>query len=596
MTLPQAFSFGIIAATMALFVWGRLRYDLVALLSLLAAIATGVVAPDKAFAGFSDDIVIIVACALLVSAAVARSGVIEDALARVQPYLTTRTIQVAVLVGTVTALSAFVKNIGALAMLMPVAFSLARKTGGTPSIFLMPMAFGALLGGIVTLVGTSPNIIVARLRTELTGQPFGMFDFTPVGIALAVAGVIFLAFAWRLLPRDRKAAAGMDAAFTLEGYTTEASVPEKSPTVGKTVGEIEAMAEGVEVFMLVRGRSRRLTPSDATKVQAGDILLIEGEPAALDRLIDKAGLKLAREESEKSEKAVDTPTDEIGVMEAVVSDDSPLTGRTPMQERLDERHGVHVLAVSRRGKRITQRMRAVRFEGGDVIVLRGNLATLPETLGALRCLPLAARDLRLGRRGRSMLPLSILVLAMAFVAANVIPVSIAFFAAAVAMLLIRALTLREAYEAVDWPILVMLGALIPVSESLRTTGGTELIAGLLSTTAHNLPALGALALIMVAAMAVTPFLNNAATVLVMAPIAASFAKTLGYSPDPFLMAIAIGAACDFLTPVGHQCNTLVMGPGGYRFGDYWRLGLPLSVMVVLAGVPLIALVWPLKGG
>jgi di/tricarboxylate transporter len=236
----------------------------------------------------------------------------------------------------------------------------------------------------------------------------------------------------------------------------------------------------------------------------------------------------------------------------------------------------------------------VRFEKGDVIVLRGHLPSLPETLGELHCLPLAARDLRLGRRGRSMLPLSILVLAMAFVAANVIPVSIAFFSAAVAMLLIRALTLREAYESVDWPILVMLGALIPVSDSLRTTGGTDLIAGLLSTAAQNLPAIGALALIMVAAMAVTPFLNNAATVLVMAPIAASFAKTLGYSADPFLMAIAVGAACDFLTPVGHQCNTLVMGPGGYKFGDYWRLGLPLSIMVVAAGIPLIALFWPLR--
>ena len=593
MTLAQIFSFGIIAATMALFVWGRLRYDLVALLSLLAAIATGIVPADKAFSGFSDDIVIIVACALLVSAAVGRSGVVEDALVRIGPYLTTRTIQVAVLVGTVTALSAFVKNIGALAMLMPVAFQLARKTDGSPSIYLMPMAFGSLLGGIVTLVGTSPNIIVARLRAELLGEPFGMFDFTPVGIGLAVAGVVFLSLAWRLLPRGRKAAVAIDAAFTLEGYTTEASVPENSPSVGKTVGEIEAMSEGAEVFMLVRGRSRRFAPTDSTELKAGDILLIEGEPAALDRLVDKAGLKLAREETEQ---ATDTPTDEIGVMEAVVGEDSPLVGRTAAQEKLDERHGVHLLAVSRRGRRITQRMRAVRLEKGDVIVLRGHLPSLPETLGELRCLPLAARDLRLGRRGRSMLPLSILVLAMAFVAANVIPVSIAFFSAAVAMLLIRALTLREAYEAVDWPILVMLGALIPVSESLRTTGGTDVVAGLLSGAAQSLPAIGALALIMVAAMAVTPFLNNAATVLVMAPIAASFAKTLGYSPDPFLMAIAIGAACDFLTPVGHQCNTLVMGPGGYKFGDYWRLGLPLSAMVVVAGVPLIALFWPLKPG
>ena len=591
MTIPQILSFTIIAATMALFVWGRIRYDLVALLSLLAAIAAGIVPAEKAFSGFSDDIVIIVACALLVSAAVGRSGVIEDALVRIAPYLTTRTIQVAVLVGTVTALSAFVKNIGALAMLMPVAFSLARKTNGTPSIYLMPMAFGSLLGGIVTLVGTSPNIIVSRIRTEIVGQPFSMFDFTPVGIGLAIAGVVFLSLAWRLLPRGLKGASTMDAAFTLEGYTTEASVPEKSPAVGKTIAELEAMADGVEVFMLVRGRSRRLVPSDSTTIKAGDILLIEGEPSALDRLVDKAKLKLAREENEK---VLDTPSDETGVMEAVVSDDSPLVGRTPMQEKLDERYGVHLLAVSRSGKRITQRMRSVKLQSGDVVVLRGHLPTLPETLGELRCLPLAARDLRLGRGGRSIVPLSILVLAMAFVAANVIPVSIAFFGAAVAMLAIRALTLREAYEAVDWPILVMLGALIPVSDTLRTTGGTDLVAGLLSSAAQNLPAIGALVLIMVAAMAVTPFLNNAATVLVMAPIAASFAKSLGYSPDPFLMAIAIGAACDFLTPVGHQCNTLVMGPGGYRFGDYWKLGLPLSIMVVLAGVPLIALFWPFK--
>jgi len=434
MTLPQALSFGIIAATMALFAWGRLRYDLVALLALLAAIATGIVPFDKAFTGFSDDIVIIVACALLVSAAVARSGVVEDALARIGPYLTTRTIQVAVLVGTVTALSAFVKNIGALAMLMPVSIHLARKTSISPSIFLMPMAFGALLGGIVTLVGTSPNVIVARLRAELVGEPFRMFDYTPVGLGLAVAGVIFLTFAWRLIPRGRKGAATMDAAFNLEGYTTEASVPEKSAAVGMKIGDLEALAEEVEVFMIVRGRMRRMAPSDSTVVRAGDILLIEGEPSALDRLIDKAGLKLAREGAERT---ADTPSDEIGVMEAVVSEDSPLVGRTPMQQKLDQRYGVHLLAVSRAGQRITQRMRSVRLRSGDVIVLRGSLPTLPETLGALRCLPLASRDLRLGRRGRSIVPMSILVLAMAFVAANVVPVQIAFFGAAVAMLLIR---------------------------------------------------------------------------------------------------------------------------------------------------------------
>jgi di/tricarboxylate transporter len=281
-------------------------------------------------------------------------------------------------------------------------------------------------------------------------------------------------------------------------------------------------------------------------------------------------------------------------MEAVVTESSLLIGQTPSQVRLDERYGIHLLAVSRSGKRITQRMRAVILEAGDVVVLRGDLMMMPERLGELRCLPLAGRDLRLGRRGRSLLPLSVLAAAMVLVAANVVSVEIGFFGAAVVLLLFKSLTLREAYQTIDWPILIMLGALIPVSDALRTTGGTELIAALLSEAADRLPPLGALALIMVAAMAVTPFLNNAATVLVMAPIAASFASTLGYSPDPFLMAVAIGAACDFLTPIGHQSNLLVMGPGGYSFGDYWRLGLPLSIMVIFLGVPLIALFWPFK--
>ncbi|MGH6783356.1 MAG: SLC13 family permease, partial [Sphingomicrobium sp.] len=290
--------------------------------------------------------------------------------------------------------------------------------------------------------------------------------------------------------------------------------------------------------------------------------------------------------------AIDTPSDDVGVMEAVVSSDSPLVDRSATQFRLYDRHHINLLAVSRSGKRILHRLGSVRLKPGDVIVLQGNLATMPEVLGELRCLPLAERSLPLGRGRRGLLPILVLAAAMTLVAFNVLPIAIAFFTAAVVVLLIRALTLREAYDVIDWPILVMLGALIPVSDALRTTGGTDLIAGWLSAASHQLPPLGTLALIMVAAMAVTPFLNNAATVLVMAPIAASFAKNLGFNPDPFLMAVAIGAACDFLTPIGHQCNTLVMGAGGYRFGDYWRLGLPLSIMVVIVGVPLIAAFWP----
>ena len=593
MTLPQALAFGILFAMMAMFAWGKLRYDLVALAGLFAAIIAGVVPHDKAFSGFSDDIVIIVASALLVSAAVARSGIIERAVRPLGPYLTHTSIQVIALTVTVTVLSAFVKNIGALAMMMPVAFQLARRNDTPVSAVLMPMAFGSLLGGTITLIGTSPNIIVSRVREELTGQPFGMFDFAYVGIALAIVGVLFLSVGYRLLPQGRKGQASMDVAFdNLEGYTTEVSVTKESSIVGKTVGDVEKLFENkVDVLLIIRGHSRRFDPPDSESFKTNDILLLEGEPEILERFVGEAALKLVRD---KTELETDTPKDDIGVMEAVVSDDSVLVGHTPAQLRLYQRYQVNLLAVSRRGERITRQMRSVELKPGDVLVLQGNLTTMPEALGELRILPLAERDLRLGAGQQSILPLLVLIAAMIVVSLHLVPVATAFFGAAVVMLLIRALTLRAAYETVEWPILILLGALIPVSDALRTTGGTELIAGWLSSVGDLLPPIGALGLVMIAAMAVTPFLNNAATVLVLGPIAAGFASKLGYGPDAFLMAVAIGAACDFLTPIGHQCNTLVMGPGGYRFGDYWRLGLPLSIMVVLVGVPLIAVFWPFQ--
>jgi len=590
MTLQQSLAFAIIAGMMALFVWGRFRYDMVALLTLLVAVVAGVVPHDKAFSGFSDDIIVIIASALIVSAAVARSGVIERVLRRYGSHLTQTGAQVIALSGTVALLSAFVKNIGALAMLMPVAFQLARRNNKPVSALLMPMSFAALLGGIVTLVGTSPNIIVSRVREDIVGQPFKMFDFTLVGAGIALAGLIFLAFGWRLLPRGRKGAATMEAAFNIEGYITEAAIPEDSPIAGKTVSALELAGENeIEVVTLMRGRDRRHDPNGNVVLKAGDIVILQGEPAALERVVALEKLTLTRDHAGH---ALDSPADEIGVMEAVVTTDSELVDRTPVQARLHEHYDINLLAVSRAGRRITQRLRSTKLRAGDVIVLQGNLATMPEALGALRLLPLAERDLAMGRGRRSLLPLIVLTAAMLLVAFDRAPIAIAFFGAAVILLLLRSLTLREAYDTVEWPILVMLGALIPVSDALRTTGGTDLIAGWLAVAAQHLPPLGTLALIMIAAMAVTPFLNNAATVLVVAPIAATFAKSLGYNPDPFLMAVAIGAACDFLTPIGHQCNTLVMGPGGYRFGDYWRLGLPLSIIVVVVGVPLIALVWP----
>jgi di/tricarboxylate transporter len=591
MTQDQVITFALLAGLMVLFVWGRLRYDLVAILALLAAMFTGIVPREAAFSGFGDDIVVIVASALVVSAAVERSGVIEATVHKILPDFTSVQVQLVVLVLAVTILSAFVKNIGALAMMIPVAFQMARRSNVSPSCFLMPMAFGSLLGGLITLVGTSPNIIVSRMREELTGQPFEMFDFTPVGVVLAAAGIAFLAVGYRLLPRGRRAAATMDEAISLADYMIEARVLANSLVVGQTISDLLKLCDQeIQVTGIIRNGPEQPGPLPDVVLLEGDIVQLEGDPEALERAVARSRLKLEGEDRPAGRKR---PGEEIGGIEAVIAPTSILIGQTAKRIALHERFNINLLAVSRGGERFTERLRDINLRAGDVLVLKGDLTRFPDKLKELGILPLVEREIRLGNVRQGLLPMAILGGAMMLTAVGVLPVATAFFTAATLMVLFGALSLREAYEAIDWPILIMLGALLPVSESVRATGGADLIAGWLSQVSSTLPPYGALAMIMVAAMAATPFLNNAATVLVMAPIAITFAGQLGYKPDAFLMAVAVGAACDFLTPIGHQCNTLVMGLGGYRFGDYWKLGLPLSFIVILLGVPLILFVWPL---
>ena len=581
-------AFLLMAGTVGMFIWGRLSYDLVALLSLLTGVVIGVIPADEAFSGFGDDVVVIVATALLVSAAVARSGAVETAMRPILRRLRTARSQVPALTAAVTLTSMVTKNVGALAMFMPVAQQLGRRTGTPTSFLLMPMAFGSLIGGLVTLVGTSPNIIVSKVREDIVGEPFGLFDYAPVGLGIAAVGLLFLSFGYRLLP-VRRGAATMDAAFNLELYTAEARLPASSPFADRTVAELEAAADGaVTVTTVIRERFRRHAAAPGWVLREDDLLLLDGEPDDLERLVSRAGLQLAGDLDEDVSTTADS-----NVVEGVVTADSRLVGLSPARAELHRRHGLRLLAVSRSGERIGQRLGGLRFAVGDVLILKGERAALAEALGELRVLPLSERDVALGARRRSWLPVLALAAAMVLVAFNVVPVAVAFAGAAAAMLLLRVLTMDEAYQTIEWSVIVLLAALIPVAEAIQTTGGTYLLAGGLEVVAGFLPPLAILGLMMATAMAVTPFLNNAATVLVIAPVAASLAGRLGLNPDPFLMAVAVGAACDFLTPIGHQCNTLVMAPGGYRFGDYWRLGLPLTLIVLFVGTSLIAAVWGL---
>ena len=591
MTGPQWLSILTLAGMMGLFLWDRFRYDVSAGIALLAAVALGVVKPADAFKGFSDDIVIIVGSALVISAAVQRSGKIEVMLAFVASRARSVKSELVLLTSSVGLASALVKNVGALSMLMPAAVQMARRRGASPAVFLMPMSFASLLGGLMTLVGTSPNIIVSRVRMDMTGKPFGMFDYLPTGLGLLVVGLVFLRFAGPLIPRNRTAPAQVAEAVDVGAYTTQATVRSGSAAVNETVrGFAKRHGDEMAIIGLIRDGARGAVHPFA-RLREGDVLILEGEPDVLQRAIARDRLVLEgkdRQVPEGSER------DEIEVVEAVVTRGSSLVGKAAGRYFLHERYGVNLIAISRAGERLDRKLAEIVLRAGDVVVLQGPAGILPQRLKDLGTLPLAERPIRLGQRTRGWLPLAILAVAMAATATGAVPVGIAFFAAAGAVVVAGTLPVRAAYEAVDWSILIMLGALIPVSDSLRTTGASELLAGELARLGAILPPWAAVALILVAAMAVTPFLNNAATVLVVAPISAVFAHDLGYRPEAFLIATAVGAGSDFLTPIGHQCNTLVFGPGGYKFSDYARLGAPLSLLVVLVGTPLILLTWPVR--
>jgi di/tricarboxylate transporter len=590
-TFQQGLAFGLVGLTIGAFIWGRFRYDLVAVVALVAGLAIGIIPAEAAFDGFKNDVTVIIACALIVSAAFARSGVIELAMRRVMPLLKTERSQVPVLTGAVTLLSMATKNVGALAIMMPVALQVARQTKSSPSRLLMPMAFGAMAGGMVTLVGTAPNIIVAEVRQSIVGEPFAMFDYAPVGLALTLIALAFLAFGYRLLPRDRQGATSMSAALAANAYATEVRAPEGWAPESMTVSALGALGDGeVKIMALIRSGKRRLNPRGNVVVKSGDALLIEGEQQALEGFVSRAQMNLIRDDRPVP---IATASEEIAIVEAVIGRDSPLQGQSVRSSDLYGQHGINLLGVSRSGFQLTQHLRTAKLAPGDIILLQGAEQALPVALRALDLLPLAERQVQLGSVRRRFMPAVVLACAMTLVGLGLVPVAVAFFGAAVVIVALGGLKMREAYAALDGPLLVLIAALIPVSDAIQSTGGSDLIAGLLRHVFTGLPGVVAITGVMLASMAVTPFLNNAATVLIVAPIGATLAKQLGYNPDPFLMAVAVGAACDFLTPIGHQCNTLVMGPGGYKFSDYPRLGAPLSALVLVTGPSLILLFWPL---
>lgn len=587
MILDQMMAFGLMAVTIAAFIWGKFRYDLIALTALMVGALTGVVPVESMFSGFSNDLIWIIASALLLSAAVQRSGVIERVLHPALGVMRSVFLQIPAFAGITLALSMVMKNIGALALMMPVALKHARKTGVSPSRLLMPMSFASLLGGLVTLVGTSPNIIVSSVRENLLGEPYQLFDFAPVGLGVCLAGFVFLSIAPFFIRIDRASPQPIDAALESASYVTELALPETSDWIGRPLSALTGLRQESCRIVSVVTATGMSGPDAGRPLALGDRLIVEGQQAALEKFAKAARLSLVGERHRTEDKA----SDEVRVVEGVVSADSALAGSTVSQARLHERFGLSLLAVSREGAHIATELRSVRLRPGDLLILKADQEHISEALSELRILPLSERSLALGARRFGYAPIALLAAAILAIAMGWAPVQLAFPAAGVGVLLLRVMTMQEAYRSIDGSVLVLLACLIPLSESISRTGGDVLLANGLSFLLRPLPPWLGVASLIVVGMAVTPFLNNAATVLIVAPIAVAAASNLGVRPDPYLMAVAIGAGCDFLTPIGHQCNMLVMGPGGYKFTDYWRLGLPMSVIVLVVATPLIMSVW-----
>ncbi|MBK5927695.1 SLC13 family permease [Rhodobaculum claviforme] len=612
MTQDQMLICAILTATMALFLWGRLRHDVVALAALMACVVAGLVPAAEAFAGFGHPAVITVACVLVLSRGLQTTGAVDWLARTVLPDKAGRLTSMAALLGLGAALSGVMNNVGAMALLMPVAVQLAGRLDLTPGQVLMPLAFGTILGGMTTLVGTPPNLIVSGFRAEAGLGHFAMFDFAPVGAAVAVAGVAFVTLiGWRLVPA-RKATGSED--FATGTYLTEVRVPEKSKAVGMTLRQFERAIEdsGAQVVGLVRNEVRMTAPHGGRPIHAADILVLEADVDALAEALSVFGIELEeqgpssddttdaapREAPTEQDSAPDTRTrperdEDIVLRELAVLPGSTMVGRSAADLRLRTRYGLNLLAVSREGRPPRARLRALKLKSGDLLLMQGPAEVMADFIDDTRCVPLGARDLRIPDKRMALIAGAIMLGAIAIVTLGLLPAATAFALGVLASMVLRTVPPRDVYTAIDWPVIVLLGALIPVAGAMQATGAADLLARVLVDTVAQGNAIAALAVVLVVTMFLSDVMNNAATAAVVCPIAIGIAAALGVNPDSFLMAVAIGASCAFLTPIGHQNNTLILGPGGFGFGDYWRMGLPLEVLVVAVSVPLLLVVWPL---
>ncbi len=645
MTEQQIVFLAIFCAMVAMFIWGKLRHDVVALGALLACVAAGIVPGASAFAGFAHPAVLTVAFILILSGGLRSSGAVDLLTQAVRTRSSNKTLNIAILTTLAAVLSGFMNNVGALAMLMPVGVQMAKRLGLPAGKVLMPLAFGSILGGMTTLIGTPPNLIVSAFRAS-TGQPgFLMFDFAPVGLAVAGIGVTFVVIFSRWLVPDRRP--GESDEFDITEYVTEIVVPAGSRAIGKRLAEIEAAMDAVEarVVGIIHDGQKLAAPGPARHVSENDVLLIIADPDGLAAALSTLGLRFAADKQQSKDKSDDKTgngkddkqfagdkkaksatrgsassptlkgtaqekrattgkltetvaesslaTGEIELREVLVQLDSRAIGMSASDMELRTRYGINLLAISRQGRKSAKRLGDKPVKAGDVLLIQGKPGALSAFCSRYGCVPLAERDLRLPDGRKALLAAFIMLGSVLAAGSGLVHTPVAFAAGVLAVVLTGVVPTRTLYDSIDWPIITLLAALIPISGAFAATGSADLFAKAILGLAPGQHAIIALTLVLVLTMTLSDFMNNAATAAMMCPLAAGVAQQLGVSADPFLMAVAIGASCAFLTPIGHQNNLLILGRSGFSFGDYWRLGLPLELLVIATAVPLLVLVWSL---
>lgn len=584
--------FGTLILAIILFAWGKIRYDLVSMICLLVLVIFGIVPAEEAFLGFAHPAVITVGMILVVSHGLARSGLVESMAKILIERELSFTVQLGFLCILVCIASAFMNNVGALAMTMPLAIHIANKHGHSASSYLMPIAFSSLLGGMTTLIGTPPNIIISTFRAEQLGERYRMFDFAPVGIGVAVIGLLFIIFiGWRFVPK-RAPKGDEKSRFNIDDYITEVVISEDSNLKDQPHRVVYEFTKGnIQILNIIRNNQLTYAPGRNFIFRENDVISIQGDPEDLKEFISESKTNLVGEEQGKEDK--EKKNEDIVLVEAVVMASSPIIGRSASDMLLSFRYGINLLAISRQSQKIRKRIDHVRFQAGDVILVQGESDRLDETFNSMGCLPLADRGLNFGEPKKIILALGIFLSSLGLIISGLLEVQVGFTLGALFMVLFRVIPVREIYTSVDWPVIILLGALLPLGTALEDSGGANLIAGKILLLKDSSPPWVILTIVLVVTMFLSDIINNAATVVLMAPIAINISSGMGVESDPFLMAVAIGGSCAFLTPIGHQSNALVMGPGGYKFTDYLRMGAPLELLIIVIGIPLILFFWPL---